>query len=131
VDGVMTDHPHDLLLAGTLTTFRRRCGKPGCRYPNEMTSVRSYAPTASAQTRTLAGELSAGSATRPRAGEQTRYSVSRISRASRAASDGVLPTFTPAASSASFLAAAVPDEPDTMAPAWPIVLPSGAVKPAT
>jgi hypothetical protein len=27
----MTDHPHDLLLAGTLTTFRRRCGKPGCR----------------------------------------------------------------------------------------------------
>jgi hypothetical protein len=27
----MTDQPHDLLLAGTLTTFRRRCGKPGCR----------------------------------------------------------------------------------------------------
>ena len=26
---------------------------------------------------------------------------------------------------------AVPDEPLTMAPAWPIVLPSGAVKPAT
>lgn len=27
----MTDHPHDLLLAGTLTTFRRRCGKRTCR----------------------------------------------------------------------------------------------------
>ena len=52
-----------------------------------------------------------------------------ISRISRAVSDGVLPTLTPAASRASFLACAVPDEPDTMAPAWPIVLPSGAVKP--
>ncbi len=52
-------------------------------------------------------------------------------RARRAVSDGVLPTFTPAASRASFFAWAVPEEPDTMAPAWPIVLPSGAVKPAT
>ena len=42
-----------------------------------------------------------------------------------------MPTFTPTASRASFLAAAVPEEPDTMAPAWPMVLPSGAVKPAT
>jgi hypothetical protein len=48
-----------------------------------------------------------------------------------AVSLGVLPTRTPAASRASFLACAVPAEPDTMAPAWPIVLPSGAVKPAT
>ena len=39
------------------------------------------------------------------------------SRASAAVSDGVLPTLTPAASRASFLAAAVPDEPDTIAPA--------------
>ena len=53
------------------------------------------------------------------------------SRIRRAVSDGVLPTLTPTASSASFLAAAVPDEPETIAPAWPIVLPSGAVKPAT
>jgi hypothetical protein len=30
-----------------------------------------------------------------------------------------------------FLAWAVPEEPETMAPAWPMVLPSGAVKPAT
>ncbi len=55
----------------------------------------------------------------------------RISRASFAVSVGVLPTLTPAASRASFFAAAVPEDPETMAPAWPIVLPSGAVKPAT
>ncbi len=55
----------------------------------------------------------------------------RIERASAAVADGVLPTCTPAASSASFFAAAVPEEPDTIAPAWPIVLPSGAVNPAT
>src|SRR5690606_30766412 len=54
-----------------------------------------------------------------------------ISRMRSAVADGVLPTLTPAASRASFLAAAVPEEPETMAPAWPIVLPSGAVKPAT
>ena len=54
-----------------------------------------------------------------------------ISRIRSAVADGVLPTLTPAASRASCLAAAVPDEPDTIAPAWPIVLPSGAVKPAT
>src|SRR6476661_470714 len=54
-----------------------------------------------------------------------------ISRISFAVSEGVLPTRTPAASRASFLAWAVPAEPDTMAPAWPIVLPSGAVNPAT
>ena len=54
-----------------------------------------------------------------------------IWRMRSAVSDGVLPTLTPAASRASFLAWAVPEEPETMAPAWPIVLPSGAVKPAT
>jgi hypothetical protein len=54
-----------------------------------------------------------------------------ISRMRRAVSDGVLPTRTPAASRASFLACAVPAEPDTIAPACPMVLPSGAVKPAT
>ncbi len=58
-------------------------------------------------------------------------SCSSASRISCAVSDGVLPTLTPTASRASCLAAAVPDEPDTIAPAWPIVLPSGAVKPAT
>src|SRR5690606_8367986 len=59
------------------------------------------------------------------------YRAERISRMSSAASDGVLPTLTPAASRASFFACAVPAEPETMAPAWPMVLPSGAVKPAT
>ena len=54
-----------------------------------------------------------------------------ISRISAAVSLGVFPTRTPAASSASFLACAVPAEPDTIAPAWPMVLPSGAVNPAT
>ena len=54
-----------------------------------------------------------------------------ISRIRSAVADGVLPTLTPAASRASCLAAAVPAEPETMAPAWPMVLPSGAVKPAT
>ena len=39
-----------------------------------------------------------------------------ISRISSAVSLGVLPTLTPAASRASFLAAAVPDDPETMAP---------------
>ncbi len=55
----------------------------------------------------------------------------RMARASLAVSVGVLPTLTPAASRASFFAWAVPEEPETMAPAWPMVLPSGAVKPAT
>ena len=59
------------------------------------------------------------------------YSALNTCRSSSAVSLGVLPTFTPAASRASFFAWAVPAEPDTMAPAWPIVLPSGAVKPAT
>jgi len=42
----------------------------------------------------------------------------------------VRPTRTPWASSAAALAAAVPWDPETIAPAWPIVLPGGAVKPA-
>ena len=40
-----------------------------------------------------------------------------ISRMRAAVSEGVLPTLTPAASSASFFAAAVPAEPVTIAPA--------------
>ena len=54
----------------------------------------------------------------------------RISTAISETCVGVRPTRTPLASSASALAAAVPCEPDTIAPAWPIVLPGGAVKPA-
>src|SRR5436190_471251 len=54
----------------------------------------------------------------------------RISTAISATCVGVRPTRTPFASSASAFAAAVPCEPDTIAPAWPIVFPGGAVKPA-
>ena len=53
-----------------------------------------------------------------------------ISAAISATSVGVRPTRTPLASSASCLAIAVPAVPETIAPAWPIVLPGGAVKPA-
>ncbi len=67
----------------------------------------------------------------PFASPRVRYSASMTSRMRAAVSDGVFPTLTPAASRASFLACAVPAEPETIAPAWPIVLPSGAVKPAT
>lgn len=67
----------------------------------------------------------------PLASPRVRYSASMTSRMRAAVSDGVFPTLTPAASRASFLACAVPAEPETIAPAWPIVLPSGAVKPAT
>jgi len=55
----------------------------------------------------------------------------RASRRRSAVSVGVRPTRTPAASRALSLASAVPVEPSMRAPAWPIVLPSGAVKPAT
>ena len=53
-----------------------------------------------------------------------------VSTASWAVSVGLLPTRTPLASSASFFASAVPEEPEMIAPAWPICLPGGAVKPA-
>jgi len=52
------------------------------------------------------------------------------SATSCATSVGVVPTVIPAASSASFFACAVPDEPEMIAPAWPMVFPGGAVKPA-
>src|SRR5699024_11002309 len=60
-----------------------------------------------------------------------RAQAERVSLTRSAVLLGVLPTCTPTASRASFLACAVPEEPETMAPAWPMVLPSGAVKPAT
>ncbi len=52
------------------------------------------------------------------------------SRMISAVCPGVRPTRIPTASSAFFLSCAVPLPPETMAPAWPICLPSGAVKPA-
>ena len=67
---------------------------------------------------------------RRRAPAQGSCQPPRISTAMSETSVGVRPTRTPLASSASALAWAVPDVPDTIAPAWPIVLPGGAVKPA-
>ena len=58
-------------------------------------------------------------------------SQATVSAMSRPASVGLEPTRAPARSSASILAAAVPRPPETMAPAWPIFLPGGAVTPAT
>ena len=62
-------------------------------------------------------------------GARARYEES-VSTAIWAVSVGLVPTRTPFASSASFFAWAVPEEPEMIAPAWPICLPSGAVKPA-
>ena len=78
-----------------------------------------------------AGDRPAAAAFVRRPAQAGATSELMISRISCAVSLGVLPTLTPAASSASFFAAAVPEEPETMAPAWPMVLPSGAVNPAT
>ena len=62
--------------------------------------------------------------------QQSKQPYRRASAARLAASVGLEPTRMPRASSACFLPAAVPDEPEMMAPAWPIVLPGGAWKPA-
>ncbi len=72
-----------------------------------------------------------GSHRRRRGGTRGRYRPLTTSTMSVPASVGFWPTRTPAACSASCLAAAVPLPPETMAPAWPIFLPGGAVTPAT
>src|SRR4051794_15606945 len=64
-----------------------------------------------------------------RTGEEDQRPL-MTSTISSPASVGFSPTFTPAASRASIFAFAVPVLPDTMAPAWPIFLPAGAVTPA-
>src|SRR5690606_24941808 len=77
--------------------------------------------------------FSAAPAARPRAWQGHRACRGQdviTARIRRAVSLGVLPTFTPTASSAACFAAAVPDEPEMIAPACPMVLPGGAVKPA-
>ena len=66
-----------------------------------------------------------------RAPNRWAYALAPIaSAASWAVSVGERPTRTPRASRASFFASAVPDDPEMIAPAWPIVLPGGAVKQA-
>ncbi len=59
------------------------------------------------------------------------YSFATISAMSSPASVGFSPTRAPASRRASIFASAVPFPPDTIAPAWPIFLPGGAVTPAT
>lgn len=72
-----------------------------------------------------------GSWIRPWSRAAVRLAQPRTSSAtSSAVSVGVLPTRIPRASRASFLACAVPADPEMIAPACPIVLPGGAVKPA-
>ncbi len=58
------------------------------------------------------------------------YRPATISAISSPASVGFSPTFTPAAARASIFPCAVPLPPLTIAPAWPIFLPAGAVTPA-
>ena len=57
-------------------------------------------------------------------------SFATMSAMSSPHSVGFRPTLAPASRSASIFAAAVPLPPETMAPAWPIFLPGGAVTPA-
>ncbi len=71
------------------------------------------------------GAGSRASPSRPRL-----YSPRTTSAISSPAAVGFVATRTPAASSASIFACAVPFEPETIAPACPIFLPGGAVTPA-
>src|SRR4051794_33773269 len=66
------------------------------------------------------------------AGDERSHFVGYFIRSatSCATSVGVVPTWIPRASSASFFACAVPEEPEMIAPACPIVFPGGAEKPA-
>ena len=72
------------------------------------------------------GPLDASKGQAPRVSAASRRSRRRAARPRSACGRRARPC----ASSASCLAAAVPAVPETIAPAWPIVLPGGAVKPA-
>jgi hypothetical protein len=66
---------------------------------------------------------------RPPSNQRVEARLSAVARM-RATSGGVAATGMPARCRAAFLSAAVPDDPSTIAPAWPIRLPGGALKPA-
>ena len=105
------------------TALARGSGTEGrCRHKTQP----SQSPTHSRRRR--AGPRS-GYCRGPRSAAGQRACMSSLT--SRAVSLGVRPTLTPTFSSASFFACAVPAEPEMIAPACPIVLPSGAVNPAT
>jgi hypothetical protein len=102
----------------------RRGGPPWPTQPGRQAGRPAVANTARAPGGEAAGANAAApgaSGQRPRMASRTRVAVSL----------GVRPTRTPTFSRASFLAWAVPADPEMIAPACPIVLPSGAVKPAT
>ena len=61
---------------------------------------------------------------------ERRYRERSAAAISSPASVGLSPTATPAAARASIFPCAVPLPPETMAPAWPILRPAGAVTPA-
>jgi hypothetical protein len=84
-----------------------------------------------ASAETLTNPILTTTARRPKQARRGLVPHFMRSRTRAAVSLGVLPTRTPAFSRASFLAWAVPEEPEMIAPACPMVLPSGAVKPAT
>jgi hypothetical protein len=88
-------------------------------------------PAATQATRDMKCGWGTGGAARVRARRAGVQWAETDSRTRAAVSLGVRPTRTPTFSRASFLACAVPAEPEMIAPAWPMVLPSGAVKPAT
>ena len=75
-------------------------------------------------------ERPAGVRERPRTARGRLRRHPRRSATRSATSVGFLPTAAPTASSASAFAAAVPADPVTIAPAWPIRLPGGASNPA-
>ena len=96
---------------------------------------RWVAPAAAAASSTSAaaapGLSEPSRAGRPGAsGDEAAQSAATISAISSPASVGLRPTLTPAARRASIFPCAVPLPPETMAPAWPIFFPAGAVTPA-
>ena len=97
-----------------LTDARRRGGGDRCRPRPARRARRGRAENLS----TVKGFRLAG------------QSLATMPAISSPASVGLSPTCTPAARKASILPCAVPVLPDTMAPAWPILRPAGAVTPA-
>ena len=106
---------------------RRRASGPAAQ-PRASTEADARGEGAGGEGQGEAAPPAAGGGLGPRS--RAGYEPARTSTAICAASVGLLPTRTPFASRASFFASAVPDEPEMIAPAWPICLPGGAVKPA-
>src|SRR5579884_764948 len=104
-------------------------GRPGDAPRARPRRATRLAPDRAGRRRASPQTAPGGDAPRP-----AGYLAAAPSLSSEAASSatcvGVRPTRTPRLSSACAFARAVPREPETIAPAWPIVLPGGAVNPA-